>query len=100
MTVTDKAGNTQTQTLSPAFRIDEQVSLDNLMADSNVTVSVEGSQLTVNGASDNAVVEVYDLAARKVIEAKALTVSLDGFTGAYVVKVTDGENVNTFKIGL
>lgn len=100
VTVTDKAGNTQTQTLSPAFRIDEQVSLDNLMADSNVTVSVEGSQLTVTGASDNAVVEVYDLAGRKVIEAKSLSVSLDGFMGAYIVKVTDGDNINTFKIGL
>ena len=100
MTVTDKAGNTQTQTLSPAFRIDEQVSLDNLMVDSNVTVSVEGSQLTVTGASDNAVVEVYDLAGRKVIEAKSLSVSLDGFMGTYIVKVTDGDNINTFKIGL
>lgn len=98
VTVTDKSGNSQTQTLSPAFRIDEKLALDNLTADGKVTVCIENSQLTVSGATGNAIVEIYDLAGRNVVTTKALSVNLGGFTGTYIVKVTDGDNVDTFKI--
>lgn len=100
VTVTDKSGNSQTQTLSPAFRIDERLALDNLMDDGKVTVSIENSQLTVSGATGNAIVEIYDLAGRNVVTTKALSVNLGSFTGAYIVKVTDNDRIDTFKIAL
>lgn len=100
MTVTDKSGNSQTQTLSPAFRIDERLALDNLMDDGKVTVSIENSQLTVSDATGNAIVEIYDLAGRNVVTTKALSVNLGSFTGTYIVKVTDNDRIDTFKIAL
>lgn len=100
VTVGDKAGNTQTQTLSPAFRIDEQLGLDNLTADRSIAISVEGKQLKVMGTTADANVEIYDLAGRKVLAAKATSVGLGGLTGAYIVKVTDSNRIDTFKIAL
>lgn len=100
VTVGDKAGNTQTQTLSPAFRIDEQLGLDNLTADRSIAISVEGKQLKVMGTTTDANVEIYDLAGRKVLAAKATSVGLGGLTGAYIVKVTDSNRIDTFKIAL
>ena len=100
VTVGDKAGNSQTQTLSPAFRIDEQLGLDNLTADRSIAISVESKQLKVMGTTADANVEIYDIAGRKVLAAKATSVGLGGLTGAYIVKVTDGDKADTFKIVL
>lgn len=100
VSITDKSGNSQTQTLSPAFRIDEQLGLDNLTADRSIAISVEGKQLKVMGTTTDANVEIYDLAGRKVLAAKATSVGLGGLTGAYIVKVTDNDRIDTFKIAL
>lgn len=70
------------------------------MDDSKITVCIENSQLTVSGATDNAIVEIYDIAGRKVLAAKATSVGLGGLTGAYIVKVTDNDRIDTFKIAL
>lgn len=100
VSITDKSGNSQTQTLSPAFRIDERLALDKLTADRSIAISVEGKQLKVMGTTADANVEIYDLAGRKVLAAKATSVGLGGLTGAYIVKVTDNDRIDTFKIAL
>lgn len=96
-TLTDKAGNTQVQTLSPAFYAEFATSGVNNTSADNVNVRIENG--TIFAGSDNAVIEVWNTAGVKVVSAKGNSASmLDLNTGLYIVKVSTEDGVKVIKI--
>jgi hypothetical protein len=88
--LTDAAGNYQLQTISPAFKIDDQSGLKQVTADSIGRVYVKDGTLCVEGA-DNATVAVYTTDGRRVP-----TTNLT--PGLYLVTLTTATQSTTHKL--
>jgi hypothetical protein len=88
--LTDAAGNYQLQTISPAFKIDDQSGLKQVTADSTGRVYVKDGTLYVEGA-DNATVAVYTTDGRRVP-----TINLT--PGLYLVTLTTATQSTTHKL--
>ena len=68
--------------------------VESAIVDGRVSVTVSGGQIIVEGASDGAVVDVYNIAGQRVYSGTATSIALD--RGLYIVRVAG----STFKVAL
>ena len=78
LTVADAAGNTQEQTISPAFHIDNLSSINEVSNDSSI--NREGNVFSADG-----MISLYDTTGRLLKSGKG-TLSADGLHGVFIVK--------------
>lgn len=85
--LTDNAGNSQTSTISPAFRIQSLAGLDEASID-NSLLWISGNRAGVSGV-DNARFEVFGTDGKCLLAADGAEISLDALpSGIYIVRAT------------
>lgn len=80
LTMVDKAGNTQRQTLSPAFRIQNVSGIEAVKGEASTVIGVDGAIINISTGR----VEVYSLDGRKVADTDAQRIAMA--PGIYIVK--------------
>ena len=96
-TLRDKAGNTQIQTVSPAFYAKFTTNGVNDIENSGSDLSVRGDELLTG--DDSSRVEIWSMAGVRKIVATGSRVSISGLSsGVYVARVTDRRGVRTLKL--
>lgn len=90
LTIADSDGNTQVQTLSPAFRIEELASLsENLQDKGSVKVDVTDGVLIIEGASSTADVTIYSVDGKKVMQFTGTSADVTSLSGLYLIEVAE-----------
>ncbi len=86
-TLTDKAGNEMTQRISPAFKIDTNVSVNAVTIDGIKVWSANGV-IFANG-TDIASMALYSTEGKLIATSNSSSLSTNGYRGIGIVKVTD-----------
>lgn len=96
LSLTDAAGNYQTQTISPAFKIDASLGVNKIIQKDVYAVN-NGEILVVRGM-ENTNVELYSADGRFVQKGSNSELNIAALpAGLYIVKVDNGENVVVLK---
>lgn len=96
LSLTDAAGNYQTQTISPAFKIDASLGVNKIIQKDVYAVN-NGEILVVRGM-ENTNVELYSADGRFVQKGSDSELNIAALpAGLYIVKVDNGENVVVLK---
>lgn len=97
--MTDKAGNRQRQTISPAFKINALSGIASV-SDDNVKVWVADREIRTEGA-DGATMEVYSVSGQKMASTQADRIDASAWTpGIYVVRITTADTTSTHKVAI
>lgn len=89
--LTDASGNYQEQTLSPAFWIEENVGVGEIVGNA-VSVALSDGKITVSGC-ENPMIEVYSADGMSVCRVSGISADVTSLeSGIYVVSVIDGES--------
>lgn len=84
ISITDQEGNTSVQTISPAFKIEDNSGIDDIEASQRKAMSYRDGMLFV---SDCDKVEIYGLDGRRILSAYGPSVSLDSLpAGIYIAR--------------
>ena len=95
--MTDKAGNRQCQTISPAFKINALSGIASV-SDDNVEVWVADHEIRTEGA-DGASKEVYSVSGQKMASTQAERIDASAWTpGIYVVRITTADTTSSHKV--
>lgn len=95
--LTDKAGNTQVQTLTPAFYAEFATSGINNPSSDGLNVRIEDATILTD--SEDAIIEVWNTVGVKVVSVKGNSASiLDLNSGLYILKVSTKDSVKVMKI--
>lgn len=95
--MTDKAGNRQCQTISPAFKINALSGIASVSND-NVKVWVADHEIRTEGA-DCATMEVFSVSGQKMASTQADRIDASAWTpGVYVVRITTAAEASTHKV--
>ena len=95
--MTDKAGNRQRQTISPAFKVNALSGIASV-SDDGVKVWTAGCEICIEGA-DGAAVEVYSVSGHKVASTSADRINTTAWpTGVYMVRVSTPTAASTHKV--
>lgn len=95
--MTDKAGNRQRQTISPAFKVNALSSIESASED-DVKVWTAGREICTAGA-DGAAVEVYSVSGQKVASTSADRIDASAWpAGVYMVRVSTPSSASTHKV--
>lgn len=96
ISMTDKAGNEMSQTLSPLFKIDGFSGVKTFAA-AGVSARVCGRNLIINGIV-NPAIEVYSVSGMCVMSERGNNISLNSLAaGTYVARIGDGSNKTVIK---
>ncbi len=87
-TLTDEAGNSMEQRVSPAFHINELASVERVVKENNVTFLTTNNAVHAVGA-DIAGIELYAVDGRKIASSAGSTVSTMGYKGVVIARATD-----------
>lgn len=86
----DAAGNTQEQTLSPAFYLESATGVSSRVCDT-LRMTVSGRTIRCTG-EETPQIDVFTADGRKVVSARATTLTLPAANkGVYIIKATDGK---------
>ena len=97
--MTDKAGNRQCQTISPAFKINALSGIASV-SDDNVKVWVADREIRTEGA-DGATMEVYSVSGQKMASTQADRIDASAWTpGIYVVRIATADTTSTHKVAI
>lgn len=89
--LTDASGNYQEQTLSPAFWIEENVGVGEIVGNA-VSMALSDGKITVSGC-ENPMIEVYSADGMSVCRVSGISADVTSLeSGIYVVSVSDGES--------
>ena len=95
--MTDKVGNRQRQTISPAFKVNALSGIESATDDS-VKVWMAGREIRTAGA-DGAAIEVYSVSGQKVASTSADRIDATAWpTGVYMVRVSTPSASGTHKV--
>lgn len=95
--MTDKAGNRQCQTISPAFKINALSGIASVSND-NVKVWAADREIRTEGA-DCATMEVFSVSGQKMASTQADRIDASAWTpGVYVVRITTAAEASTHKV--
>lgn len=97
--LTDASGNYQEQTLSPAFRIEANVGV-NEVTGAEIGLAVANGRITVCGC-ENPTIEVYSTDGMLLRRINAISLDATSFgSGIFLVSITDGSNRVVRKVRL
>ncbi len=95
--MTDKAGNRQCQTISPAFKINALSGIASVSND-NVKVWVADREIRTEGA-DGSTKEVFSVSGQKMTSTQADRIDASAWTpGVYMVRITSSDTTSTHKV--
>ncbi len=96
-TLTDEAGNSMEQHLSPAFKISELSSIEEVVEDDDASFRVVNDEVRALGA-DVASLELYAIDGRKIASAAGSSASTQGYKGVVIARSTTTTGTTTTRL--
>ncbi len=96
-TLTDEAGNSMEQHLSPAFKISELSSIEEVVEDDDASFRVVNDEVRALG-TDVASLEIYAIDGRKIASAAGSSASTQGYKGVVIARSTTTTGTTTTRL--